>query len=487
MGSLRRKTWTKPLPDGAELVVRKGRAVARWTDGRGRTQTAPVTRDADGRPWIELTSRKWLAKYRRGDGIIVEVSTGCTDRSAAEQWLAEREREADRVRAGVVTTAETRTLEHRRSDIRPHFDDYVGARKAQGRCCRPADTLRQLTRVADDCGFGSLGDVTPDAFGRWLARQADAGVSAATRNRYRAAWIGFLNWSVRVGRLLTNPLASIDKADEAADRRLERRALTEAELLKLLDVARRRPVIEAATVRRGRDAGKAIANLRPATVARLELLGRERALMYKTLVLTGLRKNELATLTVGQLNLDADPAFLTLDAADEKNRQGNTLPIRSDLAADLRQWIEDKATAQGGDADRPDVLRFAPVATKRGSVRPSDAEAAAEGLPANSLVFTVPPQLVKILDRDLRAAGIAKRDDRGRTVDVHALRHTFGTHLSKAGVSPRTAQAAMRHSRIDLTMNVYTDPLLLDLSGAVERLPDLPLDDRSDRDSAADG
>ena len=56
------------------------------------------------------------------------------------------------------------------------------------------------------------------------------------------------------------------------------------------------------------------------------------------------------------------------------------------------------------------------------------------------------------------------------------MRTTFGTGLSKAGVAPRTAQAAMRHSKIDLTMNVYTDPRLLDVAGAIAALPDLPLD-----------
>ncbi len=66
--------------------------------------------------------------------------------------------------------------------------------------------------------------------------------------------------------------------------------------------------------------------------------------------------------------------------------------------------------------------------------------------------------LIRILDRDLRAAGIAKRDDRGRTVAVHGMRTTFGTHLSKGGVPLRTAQAALRHSKPDLTANVYTDP-----------------------------
>ena len=48
------------------------------------------------------------------------------------------------------------------------------------------------------------------------------------------------------------------------------------------------------------------------------------------------------------------------------------------------------------------------------------------------------------------------------------------------GVAPRTAQAAMRHSSIDLTMNVYTDPALLDVHGALDALPSLPLDGGND-------
>jgi integrase len=61
-------------------------------------------------------------------------------------------------------------------------------------------------------------------------------------------------------------------------------------------------------------------------------------------------------------------------------------------------------------------------------------------------------------------------DKRGRTVGLHALRHTFGTHLSKNGVPPRTAKVALRHSSLDLTMNVYTDPTVLDVAGAAALL-----------------
>ena len=72
-------------------------------------------------------------------------------------------------------------------------------------------------------------------------------------------------------------------------------------------------------------------------------------------------------------------------------------------------------------------------------------------------------------------ACVANNDD-SVAVDVHSLRTTFGTLLSKGGVSLRTAQEAMRHSDPSLTANVYTDPRLLNVHSAVEALPALPLD-----------
>ena len=475
MGSIRRKTFLRPLPPDAELFTRKGTTFAKWKTDAGKTRTAPVTTGGDGSPRIVTTCRKWLAKYRNGAGDIVEVSTGCADETAARQRLADMERQADKIRAGVVTVAEDKAVEYQQADIAGHFADFLTHRKARDRCCRPQETLSQLTRVADGCAFTKLAGVNGQALERWLTVQAEAGMSAGRRNKYRGTWVAFCNWAVRVGRMLANPLTTVGKADEAADVRRQRRALTEPELVKLLDVARRRPLLDTATVRWGKHRGEAIFQLRPETCRRLELLGRERALIYKTLVLTGLRKSELRSLTVGQLDLDADPAFLTLDAADEKNREGNSIALRHDLAADLRQWLADMAKARQDAARNTPTLPFDPQAVQPAGRAVSDS-ARLYGLPADTPLFTVPTGLVRILDRDLRLAGIPKRDDRGRTVDVHALRHSFGTHLSRAWVHPRTAQAAMRHSKIDLTMNTYTDPRLLDIAGAVELLPDLPLD-----------
>ena len=200
-------------------------------------------------------------------------------------------------------------------------------------------------------------------------------------------------------------------------------------------------------IRRGPRKGELDATVKPEVAERLTELGHERALTYKTLALTGLRKAELASISIGQAELDGQMPFLVLDAGDEKNGQGSDIPIRSDLAADLQQWIEHKrARFCGPDED----FNRKPL-------------------------FVIPSSINRYFDRDLAAAGIAKKDDRGRVLDLHALRTTFGTMLSKGGVGPRTAQAAMRHSDIRLTMGVYTDPKLLDIHGAMDALPDLSL------------
>jgi len=174
----------------------------------------------------------------------------------------------------------------------------------------------------------------------------------------------------------------------------------------------------------------------------------------KVLLLTGLRKAELASLTVGQLAFDRRQPYVELLAKDEKAGRGATIPLRADLVADLREHLAGN-------------LRLVQEAALK------DQQPVPARLPAATPLFNVPKNFIKIFDRDLAAAGIPKRDERGRTVDVHALRHTFGTHLSLAGVPPRVAQAAMRHSSIHLTMNVYTDPALLDVAWAVEALPAL--------------
>ncbi len=458
MGTVFKKTFTKPLPAGTEIVTRKGERLARWKDAKGKTRMARLTFGKDGRERLLIEATTYTAKYRNGAGLVVEEATGCKDETAARSVLADLERRAELVRANVITSAEDRISRHQATPLVEHFDAYGEYLQAAGVTEKhQTESRRCLDRLAADCSFGRLADLRREALERWLSRRTAEEMSARTRNAYRETIVAFCNWCIQTDRLTGNPFAATPKANVEADRRRQRRAMTEDELRRLLPVARERPLLEALTVRKGPRRGEMYANVRPEVREGLEWIGRERALIYKTLVLTGLRKGELESLTVGQMFLDEPLPYAALDAADEKNREGNDIPIRIDLAEDLRQWLADK------------LARLQAEALRTGAPIPAR-------LPADTPLFNVPRGLRRILDRDLRRAGIPKRDERGRTLDVHALRTTFGTHLSKGGVPLRTAQAAMRHSDPSLTANIYTDPALLDVHGALDALPTLPLD-----------
>lgn len=429
---------------------------------------------------VTQKSSKWYGQYLDASNRRRRVPLS-TDKVAARHMLAALEREAELVRRGVMTKAEASVSQHQATPIDQHFNDYVAYLEAKGACKEHrAERSRQLRRMAKECELAWLADLDRTALERWLTQQVRRGMSARTRNSYLASALAFCNWCAdkEVGRLLANPFDGIEKANEKADKRHQRRALTEEELSRLLVVASARPLLEALTVRKGPRKGERYADVRPEVRERLGLLGRERALIYKTLVLTGLRRGELASLTVADLILDLANPFVALGAADEKNGEGNNVALRDDLATDLRNWLADKLRQLQLEALR----HGRPIPVRLRSDTP---------------LFDVPAKLCKILSRDLLAAGIAhrvevngkaridKRDDRGRTVDVHALRHTFGTFMSRGGVTPRTAQAAMRHSKIDLTMNLYTDPRLLDVRGALDALPLLPLDGRATSQACA--
>jgi len=96
---------------------------------------------------------------------------------------------------------------------------------------------------------------------------------------------------------------------------------------------------------------------------------------------------------------------------------------------------------------------------------------------------------IRDLKPDLEQAKIDYKDADGRQADFHSLRMTFGTMLAKNGVAPRTAMELMRHTDLRLTMNVYTDPSILNTSGAVEDLPDLtrPTEVKAARLTGTDG
>ena len=64
MGTVFKKTVTRPLPKGAELFTKNGQSFARWKPAKGKTRTAKVTTGADGSTRILDEAGTYLAKFR---------------------------------------------------------------------------------------------------------------------------------------------------------------------------------------------------------------------------------------------------------------------------------------------------------------------------------------------------------------------------------------------------------------------------------------
>jgi integrase len=422
MGSVFRKTKTWAIPASAEITRVKGKTIATWRRRRGKTESAEVVTLPDGRQVIRVESGFWFAKYRNADGVVVTKSTGCRDRAMAEQWLNQREKDVDRVRAGVVSKEELRRVERSAGAIEAHVWDFLDTK-----ICTKSHldhTKSYLEALVKDCGWKSLSDMKKEDFESWLGVQARAGMSARTRNAYQTALVSFAKWHFEAGRLTKNPFARMPKAKVEADPRRHRRAFSEEEFQRLLEAATNAPERPALKVTGGK-------SNRPTQ----RLSGPERADCYMVLVGTGLRVGELAKIRVADLRLDEPKPGVDVPAAVDKRRKEAFIPLRPDLVVLIRQRIE------------------------RLALTPADR------------IFDIPTDLIKRFNADCKRAGICKRDDRRETVDIHSLRKTFGTWLAKAGVHPKVAQALMRHEDIKMTMKYYTDLRLFDLQGAVEALP----------------
>lgn len=383
MGSVCRKHYTRPLWPGAKLVTRGSKTWAEWRDRKGRKRKAEAVPDGKGGWRVRVPTGVYYADYRDAAGVTRVVSTGCKTESGARAVLAELERQAELVRSGVLSHTEAAVAERATEPVETHLADYLAGLEAKGTSPVYRENVRRfLRRLFADCGFLRLSDLDPVPVERWLSARLAEGMSARTRNEYRVVLIGFANWAVRSGRLLRNPFVSLPVADERSDRRRERRALTVDEFRRLVYVARWRPLAERgrepqakpkrpgkrtswtykslmlgdmlAAVERARDR---FAD-RPETIERLDAEGRERALLYRVLVYTGLRKNEAATLQAGDLHLAGDPPYLKLRATNEKNRRGSVIPLRRDLADAIRAHLAEKHGLSGTES--PAIVKFDP-------------------------------------------------------------------------------------------------------------------------------
>jgi hypothetical protein len=203
MAHLRRPPYTKPVPEGAEVFTRKGKRFARFRDRAGRLTIAPLTKD--GRR-VRLRSSKWYGEYRDADGVVRFVPLA-TDRTAAEQMLAELVRKAELARANIADPFE----EHRRRALKEHLADFRRYLAAKGNTEEYAErTGNRVQALLDGCRFTFIADLSPSATVQWLADQRQAGaMGIQTSNYYLRDVKAFSRWLVKDRRTADNPLAHL--------------------------------------------------------------------------------------------------------------------------------------------------------------------------------------------------------------------------------------------------------------------------------------
>lgn len=299
--------------------------------------------------------------------------------------------------------------------VSDHLDDYEAVLVAGGASAKWSKTVTtRARRVFERAGFKRINEIDRDA----VVVAADAvrregraePLSARTHNHTLAACRAFTRWATDARRLDRDPLAGLRGAPAKGERKHERRALSADEVKALLEAAEGGP-------------------------ERWGVSGPERALIYLLALETGLRANEIRTLTPLAFSLDSNPPHVTAKAKHTKNSKVAALILRPGLVAQLRPHL---------------ALRL-PTAP-------------AFNMPAST-------HTAEMIREDLSAAGVPYEVD-GRFADFHALRHTFITNLARAGVQPKVAQKLARHSSVTLTLDYYTHTYLGDDVAAIAKLPD---------------
>jgi integrase len=289
--------------------------------------------------------------------------------------------------------------------IEGHIDDYEQYLKDRG--CSKAHisaVIPRIRRVLLGCKIKVISDINETRISRYISDIPN--ISEQTKKHFVTNLKSFSKWMFERSLTSTDLLSRIQKSKVINKKRI-RRALTVEESANLLHTAKHSDVLYQG------------------------ITGYERFLIYSLALNTGLRANEIRTLTVSDVNFVGHT--ITLKPQNEKSGKGNQIPLGEDLSELIRNFSSNK-------------------------------------LP-NAHILRVPLRTSDMLKIDLQAAGIEYKTEKGQA-DFHALRHTFGTMLAVSGTTPQIAQKLMRHSDPKLTQNIYTHLSINELRDG-RKLPDL--------------
>lgn len=249
-----------------------------------------------------VIDRNYRGRFRLdGEFEPTDVPLKTPDKQVALQKLRKIVDEREQERAGLIAPKKQRESAER--PLLDHLAEFLEDLKTKQRSpVYIKDLKSRFSKVAYDCNWKFYRDIQADHFIEWRSKYKAA---PKTLNEYLNAANAFLNWMVRFGRVIENPLRVIEKINTDGKQEL-RRALTDEEFARLLEVSE------------------------------------DYYLVYQTAVYTGLRLSELMQLIVADVKLHEERPYLIAQASTTKNGKKATVPLHPRLVNEFEAALEGK-------------------------------------------------------------------------------------------------------------------------------------------------
>src|SRR5271157_4797541 len=244
---------------------------------------------------------------------------GCTDKAESERIANRLENEVTLRRAGLLDRKSEAYRDHEAKPLADHLADFQAALVAKGVTRNHHRvTVSRVTRVLTLAKFEQISDLSVSKTLDALQRLRERGFNQQMINHHIRAIKGFSRWLWREGRAREHALAHLSTSNPETDGRRVRRPLTPEEAARLVEATAASPTVKGMT-------------------------GPDRAMLYAMAAGTGLRREELRTLTPERFNLNSDPPTVRVLACYPKNGREAFQPLPHALADQLAPWVALKA------------------------------------------------------------------------------------------------------------------------------------------------
>ena len=366
---------------------------------------------------------------KRGKTWQIDISLGYIDgKQKRKRWTSKAPTKAEATAEmndelyklnRATRTGEAIDNSYRLSDLYKDWCKYLELKALAASTLRLYRTycLDMITELASR-DIIDVGGITTKAINE-IAHKMLNTQSHNTTNKCIKYLKSMLNWGVESEIILSNP---IEKIKLLPNKRVKlRRALTADEAKALIEEA-------------------------PPTYK----------IIWRFFLSTGLRRNELTTLTWDNIDLEAK----TVRVVKSKTEAGKrTIPLSPDLVQELSKAKSKKGLVfktQSNGIRTNNLIRELRRHMKRVLL-------ANQGIPCGTKMSRTTiknnKEAIEEIELDLQK------------IDIHALRYTFCTHLIGSGVDIKTVQSLMGHSSPDVTLRVYAQYCHGNAESAIDKLP----------------